>query len=201
MTTILMMDIETLGKSPDAVVWQTALYAVDSSDPETILDQPHFQYVPIQPQLDLFPARKIDASTMLFWMRQAAENPVVADEIEACDSSDFEELPAVLRHFLRAFDRYTLNGAAEYELWTRGNFDVPIMESLLRQCGLVAPWTVGMGFRSIRDLRTLEAITGLSYKDVPPPIGYIKHRADWDAIFQLGHYSAMMRLIGTGQTI
>jgi hypothetical protein len=195
MTMILMLDIETLGQGHDAVVWQTALYAVDSDDPETLLELPHFQYVPIQPQLDLFPARRIDASTMLFWMREVAKQPTIADEIEACDSNDFEELPSVLRHLVRAFNRYTLDGTAPYELWTRGNFDVPILDSLLRQCGLTAPWE----FRRVHDLRTLELVSGVNYKDVPTPDGYIKHRADWDAKFQLTHWAACQRALGVSK--
>lgn len=191
---ILMLDIETLGRGPDAVAWQTALYAVDASDPATLLDYPHHGYLPIQPQLDLIPPRKIDASTLLFWFKPE-QNEARAQIAEECDSDDFQELGAVLRHFLRAFDRYT--DGNDWELWTRGNFDVPIMESLLRQCGLPIPWA--NEFRRIRDLRTLEAITGISYKDVTHPVGFIKHRADWDAMFQLTHYAAMMTKLGQGK--
>lgn len=189
----LMMDIETLGKGPDAVVWQSALYGWDLSDPDTLFDFPHFQYLPIQPQLDLLPARRVDASTMIYWMKQDDDARLA---IENCDSTEFDDLPSLMRHFLRAFDRMTDGGNKTWELWTRGNFDVPIMSSLLRQAGFIAPWDINQNFRNLRDLRTLEQISGVSYKDVDQPIGFIKHRADWDCKFQIGHHTACMKALG-----
>ena len=188
---IMMMDIETLGKRATAVAWQTALFAVESTDPETILDRPHHAYLPIQPQLDL--NRVIDGDTMLFWMKpeqDAARQGMVTE----CDSEDFDELVAALRHFNRAFERYADQAQGDWELWTRGNFDAPIMESLLRQCGLPCHWS--NEFRKLRDLRTFEAIAGVSYKDVQPQPGFIKHRADHDAVFQLTHLAALNKALG-----
>lgn len=184
----LMLDIETLGNAPDAIVLQTALFGWDLADPETLLEFPHFQYLPIQPQLDLFPARRVEAKTMIWHQQQASD-------FSLNDSEDFEELPALMRHLLRTFDQMTRGGTIGYELWTRGMFDTFIMKSLLKQVGLEAPWE----FRQERDLRTLEAISGVSYKDVPHPVGYIKHRADWDCRFQILHHTACMKALGAAK--
>lgn len=192
----LMLDIETFGTGPEAVVWQSALFGFDLADPETILEFPHFQYLPIQPQLDLLPARKVDASTLIYWMKQGDDARLA---IENCDSTDFDDLPSLMRHFMRAFDRMTDGGNKSWELWTRGNFDVPIMTSLLSQAGFVAPWQIDGNFRNLRDLRTLEAVSGVSYKDVDQPVGFVKHRADWDCRFQIGHYAACMAALGAAK--
>jgi hypothetical protein len=188
---VLMLDVETLATTTSAVVWQSALYGIDSSDPTTLLDFPSHQYLPIQPQLDLLPARQIQADTLLFWMKpeNAEARELMATE---CDSPDFDELSAVLRHFNRALERYIDQSGGDYELWTRGQFDLPIMQSLLTQAGLPILWD----FRKTRDLRTLESVSGVSYRDVPQPQGFIKHRADWDAIFQLSHWAACMKALG-----
>lgn len=184
----LMLDIETLGTGPDAVVTQTALFGWDLLDPETILPLPHFQYIPIQPQLELLPPRKLEASTIIWHIGQQTD-------LTHNDSSEFSDLPSLLKHFLRTFERITdpVTGSPDYELWTRGMFDTVIMASLLKQCGFPKPWD----FRAERDLRTLESLSGVSYKDVPQPEGYIKHRADWDCRFQIAHHTACMKALRT----
>lgn len=195
----LMLDIETLGTGPNAVVWQSALFGWDLKDPETLLDFPHFQYLPIQPQLDLFPAREVRANTLIYWMKQDDDARLA---IANCDSNDFDDLPSLMRHFLRAFDRMTHDSEGnpiKYELWTRGNFDIPIMTSLLHQAGFEAPWQIDGAFRNLRDLRTLEAMSGVSYKDVAQPAGFIKHRADWDCRFQIAHHTACMKALGAAK--
>lgn len=184
----LMLDIETLGKGADAVVTQTALYGWDLADPETIFDYPHFQFWPIQPQLDLLPPRKIEADTLIWHASQGSD-------FGRNDSKDFDDLPSLARHFVRAFDRFTLGGSAKYEIWTRGMFDTFIMKNLLTQCGMEAPWD----FRAERDLRTLEAISGVNYKDVPQRAGYVKHMADSDALFQIDHHTACMKALGAAK--
>lgn len=186
----LMLDVETLGLKSNAVAWQSALYGWDMLDPDTILEHSHHQYLAIQPQLDA--GREIAASTMLFWMKPEQADALV--NIQLCDSEDPEELGAMLRHLLRSFNRMTEDGTLAYELWQRGNFDIPIIESLLKLYGLPVPWT----FRETRDLRTLEAISGVSYKDVPQPAGFIKHRADWDCLFQIKHHTACMAALAKG---
>jgi hypothetical protein len=184
----LMLDIETLAIGSDAVVTQTALFGWDLDDPDTLLELPHFQYWPIQPQQELIPPRRIHADTLIF-------HTTVGTDFSRNDSKDFDDLPSLARHFLRAFDRFTEGGKLPYELWARGMFDTVIMKSLLNQCGFDAPWD----FRSERDLRTLEAISGVSYKDVPQPVGFIKHRADWDCNFQIRHHTACMKALGAAK--
>lgn len=182
----VMIDVETLGQRSNAVAWQVAMIPWLLADPDADAGQPLHSYLGIEPQQQLIPARKIDASTLLYWMEQSDEARAT---MKLSDSTDFVELEAYMRHFISRFERIT--DGHEYEVWTRGNFDLPIIESLLEQLGMKAPWH----FRSTRDLRTLMEVAGVDWKTIPEPHGFIKHNALWDCKFQITCYNEAMRVI------
>jgi hypothetical protein len=172
----LMIDIESLDIGPRSVVTQIALFALDLEEDET-LDMHVHSYLPIQPQLDLMPARSISASTLWWWMQQADE---ARGAFEFSTSEDFNDLPVLMNHFIVQFERMTRGKT--YQLWARGpQFDVVNVESLLRDCGLKAPWR----YDSVADLRTVMREAGISSSEVEQPHGFIAHNAAWDCKFQL----------------
>jgi 3' exoribonuclease, RNase T-like len=172
----LMLDIESLDLGPRSVITQIALFALDLEEDETIDTHLH-SYLPIQPQLDLMPARTISASTLWWWMQQPDEARAA---FEFSTSEDFNDLPVLMQHFIVQFERMTRGRT--YQLWARGpQFDVVNVESLLRDCGLKAPWR----HDSVADLRTVMREAGISSSDVEQPHGFIAHNAAWDCKFQL----------------
>lgn len=180
----LMLDCETLSLDARALVTQIALYPFDFETEELILDALHI-YLPIQPQLDLIPSRKISADTFVWWMQQ---NDEARKAFEKNVGDDFEELPILMRQFIRRFEKLTAN--RDYELICRGpQADEVWVRTLLEDCGYRAPWE----YRKVTDLRTLMRYAGLSSKDIPEPVGFIPHRADWDCKYQIQQYFEMKR--------
>lgn len=177
----LMLDVETLGLGSRAIVTQIGLYGF-SMETEELLPDPLHIYLPIQPQLDLVPPRTITAETLVFWMDQSAE---ARAGFERNLSDEFEELPILMRQFVRRFNSFTKNGELEYELIAKGpQFDAVLVETLLADCGMRAPWR----YDRVTDLRTLMRSAGVHNRDITPPIGFIAHRADWDCKFQIKAY-------------
>jgi hypothetical protein len=173
---VLMLDIESLDLGPRSVVTQLALFGLDLEEDE-MLDTHVHSYLPIQPQLDLIHARTISASTLWWWMQQSDEARAA---FEFSTSEDFNDLPVLMNHFIVQFENITRGKT--YTLWARGpQFDVVNVESLLKDCGLKAPWK----YDRVEDLRTIMREAGLSSKDVDQPKGFVAHNAAWDCKFQL----------------
>ena len=190
MKKLLMIDIETLSTRPNGVIWQLALVGAPADDLDERLDPPVHSYLPIDPQLNLLvPNRRADGGTLIYWMKQALTNPQAAEKFEQCDSEDFNDLIALVRHFLRGFDRMTSGGKDDYELVTKGNFDLPMLQSLIEQCGLTIPWD----FRKTVDLRTLMTHAGVTKVDVENPTGFVAHDAYWDCEVQIRQYAGCLR--------
>lgn len=184
---ILMLDIETLGTRTNAIVWQLALVGAPAADLSEKIDPPVYSFLPVEPQQMLIPPRKMDFSTFLFWNRQGED---ARSKFNECDSESFEDLQSLLRHFIRGFERMTKN-VDDYELVTKGNFDLPILQSLLEQCGFVIPWD----FRKTVDLRTVMTLAGLGKRDTAMPQGMIEHSAYWDCIHQFNQYAEAIKML------
>jgi len=174
-----MLDCETLSLDARALVTQIALYPFDMETEELIHDALHI-FLPIQPQLDIIPARKISAETFVWWMQQNDDARQIFDHNIG---DDFEELPILMRQLIRRFDKLT--DKRNYELICRGpQADEVWVRTLLEDCGLRAPWR----YDKVVDLRTLMRYAGLHTADIPEPQGFIPHRADWDCKYQIAQY-------------
>lgn len=183
----LMFHTETLDRGARPVILQAALYPFDMETEELIHDAVH-QYLPMQPQLDLIPGRTISAETLFWWMKQSEEARAA---FERNLSEDFDELPILMNQLIRRFNKLTQSGRVEYELIANGLFHVTAIETLMRDCGLAAPWQR----ERIVDLRTLKRYAGVG--DASPPKDYIEHRADWDCKRGIQtYYDAKRRLRG-----
>lgn len=181
----IMLDLETLGVTPNAVVTQVAMTAFDLSEPERIISEV-VEYLPIQPQLDA--GRQIDASTLTWWMRQS---DVARGVFSKSDGDDPEELNALIRHIRRKFVQLTEN--KDYQVWARGpQFDVVMLESLMFMVKESAPWK----YDSVRDLRTLMDAAGITTDDVERNPAYLPHIARYDNFYQIDCYSVAMTALG-----
>lgn len=178
-TTIAMIDLETLGLGADAVVTQVGAIIAYADDPETPV-RTISEYLPIQPQMEL--GRKVDASTLIWWLT----SPDVSDEARKGflnnRGDDMDELLALVRSVVRKIRQELPEDREQYEIWARGpQFDIVKIESLFAMCGQDIPWA----YDRVRDLRTAMSAANLSSKDVPMPADLTPHVAVDDARFQM----------------
>lgn len=182
----IMVDIESLDLGPKSVVTQIGLYPFSMEEEEIDSEMVLHTFLPIQPQFDL--GRTVSADTLVWWMNQKDE---ARAGFERNLSDAFEELPVLMRQFVRRFEKIT-NGLApeSYEVIARGpQFDLVNIETLLAQCGERTPWR----YDRVTDLRTLMRYAGLHARDVPPPEGFVAHDAGWDCRYQIKQYLAAKR--------
>lgn len=178
---LLMMDIESLALGPRPVVTQLALLGYEIDLDELLFDQ-YYQYLPIEPQQQIIPPRKIQASTIAWWMKQSDE---AREKFEQSSGDDFEDLVAAIRGFIATFNRLTNNGTRNYELSAKGpQFDVVAIETLILELGLEIPWK----HDRVTDLRTDLRRARINPKNVPQPKGTIPHNGYWDARWQIDQW-------------
>jgi hypothetical protein len=138
MTTHVMIDIETLGTDPDAVILTIGGVKFDPND-ESRGTWDHFYYsLDIAEQMD---TRSTTDETIEWW---AKTNPKML--LEELDNTD--RTPVI--DVLKALNRWQV---ATDNIWAQGIlFDLGILENIYREYEHHIPWT---GFWRIRDSRTL----------------------------------------------
>lgn len=173
MTTHLMLDLETLGTRPGAVILAAAFVRFS--------DEAHVTLnlnIPEQQALGL----EIDPATHAWWGDQEAKHP---GAWAAATAAPHPIAPA-LHHFAN-----WINWAGPDPLiWCHGaTFDAPLLGELYRRAGIECPWA----WWNVRDTRTLYDLAGINNKDyaVPPP-----HIALNDAIGQTRAANAALQRIG-----
>lgn len=180
----LMLDIETLGKGPRAVVTQIAFVSFDEEDPENILREAE-EYLPINPQLSL--SRQVDGDTIIWWMKQG---DAARARFDRNSGDDFEELNATAGAIVRKI-REERDSAAEFTLYANGpQFDVVIFESLLKDLGIDVPYHYG----DVCDLRTLLKEANLpTVTKTPMRPGLVQHHGLSDCRHQIDCLMAARR--------
>lgn len=181
---IIMVDLETLGKGPDAVVTQAAFKAVYADDPdETVAFESY--YLPIEPQTEL--GRRMDPETVVWWMNQEDK---ARRKFDKNIGGDVHTLISMVNSFIRDI-QVVIDDADDYEIWARGpQFDVVILESLFESVATKAPWS----YRNVRDLRTLMAITSVKSENVKSD-DIVKHVALEDCRFQIRCWEAAIKVL------
>lgn len=157
----LMLDIETLGTSPDTVILSLGVVKFNPFT-EEIGDG-----IYIKPDVDhqLTLGRAVDPQTVEWWGQQ---DPAVREETFSDDNRiSLEEFTTSLNKFVAHAPR----------IWAQGPcFDIVILENLYRQLGMPAPWP----FYVIRDCRTLLKALG----DTRTTDSSVMHNALADCINQ-----------------
>lgn len=158
----IMIDLETLGTEPTAVVASIGAIAFDI-DNNMILDK-FSANLEIQPQLDA--GRTISASTIEWWMKQDHQARAVFNERK--DENG-------VKNFVNWVKAQKKEGEDLY-IWGNGpSFDVPIVQSLIKSQGLEVPWP----YYNVNCLRTFRRFMGNNEK-VKSMVG-VKHNAVDDA--------------------
>jgi hypothetical protein len=180
MTTHLMLDIETLGTKPGAVVLSVAFVRF-SDEAHTTLN------LSVSDQLAA--GLTIDESTHAWWGAQEAQAPGAW----AAVTSNPVPLLAALDH-VDAWLAWAANGT-DALIWCHGaSFDAPILEAVYLAAGRVAPWK----FWNIRDTRTLYDLAGVDVKAYacPPP-----HIALNDALGQTRAANAALAVLSRAHRV
>lgn len=169
--THIMIDIETLGTRPGAVVTSVAFVRFADMAHTTLNLS-----IPEQQALGL----EMDQATLLWWEQQSPEARTAAF------SNPIPLLPA-LTH-LSAWLAWAAP-SQDALMWCHGaSFDCPLLEEVYRRAAVPTPWK----FWNVRDTRTLYDLAGVNVKDyaVPPP-----HVALNDAIGQTSAAKAALAVI------
>ena len=158
----IMLDIETLATSPDAVVLTFGAIKFDPFNPSIQMSDGIYFRINVDEQIDL--GRRVDEGTVAWWGTQSAE--VREEALGETDRVSLEDFTKALNKFVVGATR----------IWAQGPvFDIVILENLYRQIGKPAPWQ----YYSLRDSRTLLKALGDDRKG-----GALLHNALADAVSQ-----------------
>lgn len=168
----IMLDHETLGTTADAVIMSIGAVKFDIETGK-MDDAAFYASVSIESNLEL--GRKIDESTLLWWLKQSPEAQKVFHEPKQTLSSALEDFVDWVDH-------------PKYIMWSNGaDFDLPQILHALRSVGLEAPWEF-WNHRCFRTLKGLPAAKGLK----SPPA---QHNALQDAVDQAAHAAKIWALL------
>ena len=160
----IMLDLETLATSPDAVVLTFGAIKFDPFDSSKEMSDGIYFRINVDEQIAL--GRRVDEGTVDWWGTQSAE--VREEALGETDRVSIEDFTKALNKFVVGATR----------IWAQGPvFDIVILENLYRQIGKPAPWQ----YYAIRDSRTLLKALGDDRKG-----GALLHNALADAVSQAG---------------
>lgn len=139
----VMVDIETAGSAPDAVI--LAIGAVTFGRDPGVEPEPFFELLHMGQQVAK--GRSVDADTLAWWLQQ---RPEVRDAM-------FSGVRLLFGDVLEELALWMARVNATH-IWCKGaSFDFPILAHAYRQCGLNKPWD----FRCEHDARTLYQLAGI----------------------------------------
>ena len=172
----VMIDIETIGLSPEAVVLTIGMVKFDPNSLDDPFDGVHIKLSPNEQKND---GRAINRDTLEWWSRQ---DPKVREEAFGPEGqlSVREGLVKIIEYF-KVLDSTDHNQGHIYlsKVWGQGyGFDMTILKNLFQQYDMQEPWM----FYQERDSRTL---FGLLEQDPRPAEGQTNlHNALSDAYYQ-----------------
>lgn len=186
----LMLDLETMGSSPDAPV--VAIGAV-FFEPETGEIGKRF-YTPVSLASDMEAGAQPDGDTIIWWLKKSA-----AARSEIC-RDDAVHISKALVDFNNFLHEYAGEHLSKLQVWGNGaTFDNVIMKQAFKRCGLPVPWQ----FRNDRDVRTLVALGKLIGYDPIRDMSFAGdlHNALDDAIHQAKYASVIHQRLMAPHTL
>ena len=177
----VMLDLETLGQRPGAVIVSIGAWAFNVEDPQNGVPF----YMRINPQSCIDVGLRMDPSTVLWWLQQ---NDVARREFAGLEEAF--ALQKVLLQFGEWMANWNRIGQHGPRVWGNGaTFDNVLLTSAYAACKMQTPWS----YHADRCYRTLRAL----YPDVDlPPATGIQHHALEDAKWQALHLAAIFQAKG-----
>jgi len=153
-----MIDIETWDTAPSAVIRAIAIVGFDLKDGTYTLDATRSSVTDCRRTVDeqIQAGRTVSTETVAWWASQEKSLGNMLDSsrevahIEVFKPYRLAEVETHLRDELHGL--VTDPGAC---IWSRGHFDIAILEHLLLAAGCPVPWSP----KQVRDVRTLDEIT------------------------------------------
>lgn len=168
----LMVDCETLGTTADAVILSIGAVKFDL---ETGVISDEGFYASVSVESNLAYGRRIEESTLLWWLKQ----DTAAQQV-------FFEPKETLESALQMLTDYI--GGQDYRMWSNGaDFDLPMLAHAYSKCGLELPWK----YFNNRCYRTYKNLP--QAKDLKADHAGIKHNALADALAQAKHVCTIHR--------
>lgn len=178
--THIMLDLETMGKTPTAAI--IAIGAVEFDPVEGAIGGSFYQLVDLENAVAW--GGTMDASTVRWWLgRSDAQRAALLEQDAAC-----------LHNSLLMLSRWIgeRGEKADRILWANGaGFDFPIIRHAYACCGEAAPWE----WWNERCYRTMKALR----RDVATGVSETSHHACLDAINQAEHLNRIMRAMNLGR--
>lgn len=165
----VMVDLETLGTTADAVILSigAVMFNLDTGEVD---DNAFYSSISIESNLGLH--RRISEDTLKWWMKQSSEAQLVFSEDKA--------------HIADALEEFSLWLPKDPFMWSNGaDFDLPMIQHAMTQTELPIPWK----FYNNRCVRTYKNLPGA--KDVSIERKGLHHNALADAVYQAELVSAI----------
>lgn len=187
----IMIDLETLGLGPTAVVWQVGMHTFD-------LDTGSYKhsvwteaFLPLQAVLDL--GLDIDASTISWWMEQedSAKEMFAKANVKHEGAAELKRRIYAIHDWIRNF----VETSDDVEIWAQGpQFDIVKIEYIFNLFGLKTP----VPYKQVRDLRTLRSVADVDKvnPDYLPSEPLVAHRAIDDCRKQIAVWRTCMEALG-----
>lgn len=167
--------METLGQTPGSVLLSIG---VCGFGPERRHGRMFYERISVASCLDI--GLKIDADTLLWWMRQS-------DEARA----ELQKQAKPLAEVLVAFNEFVGADADCVEVWGNGaSFDLAVLATAYKACRLPVPWK----FWNERCYRTMKAL----YPEIRMERTGTHHNALDDALSQARHLAQILMHISKG---
>jgi len=163
----IMVDIETLGTSPNSVIATIGAMKFNRRDRLKTMEEMESFYRRIDINSCLSKGMTTEEDTVSWWDNQDEKS---RDEIYSSENRiSIEQALQELSDFLSPNPIF----------WAQGpHFDCTILENAYKKCNLVLPWK----FYNVRDCRTILDIAGIRLKDVS---GEYPHHSLYDCYKQV----------------
>ena len=185
----IMIDIETLGKTPGSVILSIGSVVFDIKTGDPVEGEKSCFYDVIDLESSLHAGLEVDASTLLWWMSddQQEARSLLLEELNDENASDIHEVLADLESFIEKWSE-----GCDKIIWANPpTFDLMILESAYDILYMDVPWN----HYEMMDLRTLKKL----YTGPKPKFEIaegVKHNALYDAKLQANICSHIWNGIG-----
>jgi hypothetical protein len=178
----IVVDIETLGRTPGSVILSVGAVASTAGGAYEKLMRSHF-YRAIDVADSLGFGFTTEDETMAWWRTQSGGAFRAALAGGETAEGAMQQLNAFINK-VRGDQRMKLR------VWANGsNFDIPMLEAYMRRFGFTPAWR----YNEVRDLRTLGDFLSMDRHVIEHPSDHIAHHALDDAVSQMNALQAMLK--------